>query len=287
MIDDWTIPTLVRFGGREFTGGEGDWWIVQDGLTGWSEAPDPRFQLQPIPNQDGGFPVVEDYVNPRTVTVIGRCRVDTQSDGPGTVEPWVNGLTKRSDLVLEVADSARVLSSAVRCRQARARQLTPTIYDLMFVFEAADPRRYGPVSTVAAQPAGVGSADGLQFPLFTPGYLDFGAFEVSGGFYLANAGTADSWPVFRVRGSLGSGFTITSNGRVLKFEAEVPLGSEVVLSPFAGGRAVMGGVDVTHYLTGSDWAPVGPGETQLFSFAGLGAVGSTALCQVDMRDAWW
>jgi hypothetical protein len=153
---------------------------------------------------------------------------------------------------------------------------------------APDGRKYRPQDPIVSGPSG-DAANGLVFPLFAGGYLDFGTFSPTGLFYITNSGTAESWPVFRVRGSIdAAGFQILSSAQTLEYAASVPLGTEVTLSPYAGGRATIGQVDVTgDNLIQSDWPSILPGETRLYIFNPLGTYDGNAQITILFSDAWW
>jgi hypothetical protein len=152
---------------------------------------------------------------------------------------------------------------------------------------APDGRKYRPQTPLISGPSGDAS-DGLAFPMFAPGYLDFGTFSPTGLFYVTNNGKAETWPVFKVRGGIDSaGFQILSASQVLEFDTSVLLGHEVTLSPYAGGRATSGGVDITEHLVKSQWPSIQPGETRLYIFNPLGTFDSNAQITILISDAWW
>jgi hypothetical protein len=207
----------------------------------------------------------------------------------------IAGIAPRGErLVLSVTDPTGTYTQMVRVDGTP--QVLP-FHDRRARFQipitAPDGRKYGPyLPGLEAQPSTGGAGDGLLYPLFGPkvtGVLDFGAFSPSGLLEITNHGRAESWPVFRVRGAVGvGGFQILSADSVIEFTGAVPLGQEITLSPYSGGRAVMGGVDVTgEYLTRSEWSAIGPGETRQFVFNPLGTFDSNARLFADFREAWW
>lgn len=151
---------------------------------------------------------------------------------------------------------------------------------------APDPRKYGPSVTSIAGAAGTAD-DGLTFPLFADGYLDFGVFSPSGLFYLTNNGKAESWPTFKARGGIVDGFEIISAGKQLNYNASVAVGVEVFLSPYIGGRASIGTSDVSNNLEVLGWPSVLPGETRLFVFNPIGAADANAQLTYTFSEAWW
>ena len=288
------IDTVVTVGGREFQGGIGDWYVVEDGLDGWRDSPSVRGNSEDIPGQDGGFAPVEQLLSGREIALTARHSAASQMAAQADVETWAAQLAKRTDLTFTVSDSSGPKSCRVWVapgNRVKVRELDAQWVEFQIVFYAPDGRKYAPTDPLVLE-ANPDSLDGLQFPMFSAGFLDFGTFDSGagfggGGFYLTNRGTADSWPVYKVTGLIEDGFSILSQGDELRYEASVPAGSTLVLSPYAGGRAVLDGVDVTTNLTVAEWAPVGPGETRPFTFVPAGQSFGGSKLEVDFRGAWW
>lgn len=287
------LPIRATVDDRTFLSGEGDWWIDEAGVDGWYDSPVVRLDTADIPGQDGSFTPDEPLLSGREISFTGYHRASSMAVAKLDVQRWAAALAKRHGFDFTVEDEAGRLSSQVWVRgQVRMKPVLDLWLRFNFVLFAPDPRKYGPLPTppltLSATPE---VTDGLQFPLFGDGFLSFGDFGDGAGFgagqfALLNRGSIASWPVYRVTGALTSGFSILTDGGELKYAATVPAGAELVLSPYAGGRAVLDGVDVTTNLTVANWVPVGPGERRLFTFVPAGAVSAGAGIRVDFREAW-
>lgn len=256
-------------------------------VPGWYGKPPITLDTESMPGQDGAFPPSEATYGGRNFSVIATA---TAAPGKDIRQEFWPGF---SDVQLELqrftmADPFGTLFSDVWPNGELKFNLgrVPWIGEIEIPLFAADPRKYRQHAPVGAKPAGAETLDGLHYPLYENGYLDYGDFSIAGGFYLHNAGKAQSWPTFTVIGGMDEGFTITSGEKVLRFEGAVPVGQACVLSPYTGGRAILNGVDRTDLLTQSDWAPVNGGATSPFAFASLGDYTATAYCTADMKDAW-
>lgn len=256
-------------------------------IPGWYDKPSLELDSEPIPGQDGMFPPIDPKYGGRYITLVADVLSAPHTDIRQVYWEQFSALRARA-YELEVTDPFGTLTATVwpngQARFTVGR--VPWIGRVEVPLLAPDPRKYRAQPSVSTQPAGEGTSDGLEFPLFADGYLDFGDFEIAGGFYLSNAGKADSTPYFRVRGGLDGGFSIVSPAGTLTFTGAVPVGQEVVLSAFAGGRAILNGVDRTDLLTVAQWAPIEPGETRPYSFVSLDTYSSTALLTAYMKDAW-
>lgn len=280
-----TVPTPDANGVR---------WKLTD-LTQWYSSPAVRSEVDDAPQSDTAFDTDRSYRSAKRMSLEGIISARTVEDAVAYGYQQIAGIAPRGGrLPLTVVDPTGTYTMQVRVdgipdvlpfHDRRARFQIPLV--------AADGRKYGPyIPELEAQPAGGGAADGLIYPLFganNVGVLDFGAFSPSGLIEITNTGTAESWPVFRVHGTVGTaGFQVISDASVLEFKGAVPLGQELTLSPYSGGRAVMAGVDVTgEYLTRSEWGAIGPGETRQYVFNPLGTFDSNARLFADFREAWW
>lgn len=160
---------------------------------------------------------------------------------------------------------------------------------------APDPRKYADAAVLTTGPAAPGGA--LQFDLFAvrseggqategiPGVLDFGGIGSPGKVTFTNAGTADTAPVFIVRGP-ALGFTITeiASGRRLVYEDIVAPGQTLRLDASDGSVLLDGYADRSRALTRREWTRV-PGSgaaTYLFE-----CPSADALLTLEVCSAWW
>lgn len=249
-----------------------------------------RVDVTDLPNGDGAFNPVRSLRSAKRMAVVGI--VEAADAEVAEYECWerIAALSPEGlSLPLTVESNGRVRTMRVWLYgEPDVVPFTPTKARFKVPVVATDPRKYGlPLDIDPIGPAG-DAAEGLVFPLFAGGYLDFGAFTPSGFLQITNGGRAESWPVFKVRGGLdAAGFEIVSDADVLRYEAAVALGTEVTLSPYAGGRASIGTTDVSTNLTRSDWPSIKPGETRTYVFNALGTADANARMTPVFSEAWW
>lgn len=280
-----TVPTPDEVGLR--------WKLTA--LQNWYSSPPVISNIEDAPQSDTAFDTDRSYRGAKTDSLEGF--VTARSVEEAVSRGWhrVAGLAPRGErLQLQVTDPTGVYTMMCRLDGApTVRPFTDRRARFQIPLKAADGRKYGPWQTdLEARPGGVAATNGLIYPLFGPkvtGRLDFGAFAPSGLIEMKNTGTADTWPIFRIRGRVNApGFQILSEQGILEYKGAVPVGSELTLSPYSGGRATIGGVDVTgEFLTRSEWPPIGPGETRQYVFNPVGTYDSNARLFADFREAWW
>lgn len=142
----------------------------------------------------------------------------------------------------------------------------------------ADPENSGYYLTDGLTPA----ADGLYLPpeQGVAPWLNWGTVGSLGRVNTPNEGTGDTFSLLTVTGGLSLGFLLTyiPTGALIRFDRQVPLGSEVTLNPRTGRAVIDGQSDVSGFLTVSDWWSVPPGEDGAVQFAALGdATGTPTL----------
>jgi hypothetical protein len=255
----------------------------------WENSPPIRITIDEIPDGDGAYNPVRSYRGSKSEALEGFCYGSTSEqaviDGQrsiAAVAPLGEQLT-----VTVTEDDGKIFTQnvwlfgtplVIPFAPGKARFQIPLV--------ATDPRKYAPQQKFTVGISGT-SSDGMVWPLFASGYLDFGAFSPSGLFYITNNGTAESWPIFKSRGLINTGFQVISDVDVLHYTATVPLGTEVTLSPYSGGRATIIASDVTTNLTRSNWPSVKPGQTRGFVFTGDGSADQNALLTVLFNEASW
>lgn len=163
---------------------------------------------------------------------------------------------------------------------------------------APDPRKYADASTATTTAAAPGG--GLVFDLFQgvvgdgpgqastgqPGVLDFGASSHPGKLTFANAGTADTAPVFTVAG-YAPGFTITevATGARLVYEDEVLEGQTLRLDASDGSVLLDGYADRGYALTRREWSRVPGSGSSTYLFESFG--NRNATMTLEVKSAWW
>lgn len=283
----------ATLGGRTFDGSaSGDAWIDRDGLDGWWDSPETGDDEEFVPGGDGAAEMSEVHVAPRRFTFKAVVECSTPEWAELKFRPWASSLAKLSDLQFGLfhAGQWRYLRRAqVRGRvrvQPHRDDMRRTTVEL--VVYSHDPRKYGPRQTIEID-AIAESSGGLRFPT-VDGSMDFGMeglTEFPGVFRLENLGTAAYFPEkFVIRGKLG-GFTITSEQSTIEYDGPVGVGDELVLTPYAGGRATLNGADVSHNLIRADWVAVQPGETRGYLFTPVDPQPGSKLTIVYPEGAWW
>lgn len=265
----------------------GSWWLT--GLEGWFDAPSTRVDEDLIPGGDGAFDANLILLEPRRLVVRGFCEAASSGWVEREVRPWLAALSKSQDLGLRVFSDQRWLSvrnSKVR-GSLKVRAVEPTMTEFEIPVWSHDPRKYGPTRQIeidaVAEPVG-----GMRFPI-VDGALDFameGLTAFPGVFKIENPGTAEFFPErFTVKGPL-DGFTITSEQSTVQYDGPVGIGDELVLTPYAGGRATLNGADVSHNLIRAEWVAVQPGETRGFLFSPIDPLPGSKLTIDHPEGAW-
>ncbi len=259
-------------GGRTFDGeANGTMWIDRDGLEGWWDSPEALTEDESIPGRDGEFVTDTVTVGRRRFTFRAWVESSTPEWAELELRPWAAALSKSADIGFSLSHAGRTLNlrraqvrGIVRVRPHRDNMRRTTIE---FTIVAADSRKYGPTKSIPID-AVAEQVGGLQFPI-VDGALDFamtGLTEFPGVFKIENLGTAEFFPErFTIRGPL-AGFTITSEQATVQYDGPVGVGDELVLTPYAGGRATLNGADVSHNLIRAEWVAVQPGETRGYLF---------------------
>lgn len=265
-------------------------------LRNWYSSAPIRSEITDMPSTDGAFEPERSYRGAKVMALRGWVLGRTAEEAVALGYDYIAGIAPVGEaLTLKVEDVVGDRYMTVRPQAADVEPYTDRRARFQIPLIATDSRKYGPLGDPnqwpAAAPSG-GSGDGLMWPLFgepTTGTLDFGSFSPTGLITLENKGSAPSWPIFHVYGAIDSaGFQIVSGEDVIEFSAAVASGNELVLNPYAGGRALLDGVDVTGgSLTRSEWAPVMPRSTRVYSFDPLGVADATARLTVEFREAWW
>lgn len=267
------------------------WGVLRGGIgEGWWDSPDSRDEDDPLPGADGSFEQPEPIVEARRVTLRGAHVASSPEWSVTQTRSRLAALVKSADLGFRVWEAGRWL--ALRRARIRGRVKVTEARPNVAVFEltvySADPRKYGPMRRVEMD-AAVEPSGGLRFPM-VDGAVSFGTTGgvlFPGVFALRNPGTADFVPDrFTVIGPV-DGFTITSESNVIEYSGAIPAGSELVLSPYLGGRAVLDGVDVSTNLLRADWVAVQPGETRGFLFTADTPGAGARLTVTYPNGAWW
>lgn len=285
-----TLGGLLRVEAHPEIGATSTTWKLKE-LERWNSQSF-RNNTEDMPNDDGAYDPERSYRTGKSMALTGF--ILSTSAAAAEEEGWnvLNGLAALGEsLVLEVETEVRTYFMQVRLVAIDVAQFTDRRARFRVGLLAVDPRKYGPLRDLDDLPtatAAGGASDGLTFPVIDT-TLSFGTFSPSGLIEIYNGGTAPSWVTWRVRGGIdSSGFQILSGTDVIEFAAAVPAGKELTLDPYAGGRAVLDGVDVTGgSLTRSEWPAVMPKQTRTYVFDPIGTADSNARLIAEFREAWW
>lgn len=158
---------------------------------------------------------------------------------------------------------------------------------------AADPYKFGAVSSASTGFFSVPSGVGLSFPLFvSSGVLDFNSSTVvSGVVAVSNAGSADAPVVFTVDGPTPvEGFIITAQStgrRIVWLPGEaIPEGSSVVFDGSDGSVTIDGSADRRSGVLVDEWPVVAAGGSEDFLFSSEGDV-TDAVLTASVTATYW
>jgi hypothetical protein len=272
-VDGWTGNAV------DATGVE--WWVTKE--EGWTSSPPVRLALADRPERDGAFDTPS-YRGPRVITLEGtavapdRVRKERAKDRLAAV--LADGTALRPLVVTEPHLTRRALvrlsaETKVADRKAHA-------FDFSIQLTAPDPLRYGGEprrrSCGLSAPGG-----GLGFPLRFP--LDFGPGSSGGRLALENAGTAPTWPTWRIAGPCRDPVVVdTGTGDQLAFALELRAGERLDVDADARTVLLQGAASRrSALLPESRWFPLPPGTTRVV-FRAVEFTGATLTAQ--WRDAW-
>ena len=121
---------IVEFGGRRFDGrshSDSNWWFTRDGLDGWYDPAENRYEDEPIPGADGAFDPVDVYVGARRFTFRGRNKASTEGHADREVRTWAAALVKSTDLgSASTPTAAGCTSDARRSAAGPSSDASPT-----------------------------------------------------------------------------------------------------------------------------------------------------------------
>lgn len=256
-------------------------------LKNWYSSPPIRIDITEIPASDNAFAPTRAYRGSKSMSLEGVCYAsDTESAIRDAYQQIAALAPLGMSMTMTVTDAAGTLTQQVWLTDSQVIPFGPRKARFQISLNAPDGRKYEAAEVTSIGPAG-GAGDGMIWPLFAGGYLDFGAFSPSGLFTLTNIGTAPAWPTFVVQGALTGGFAIVSGSHIIQYDADLAVGQEVTLSSYAGGRAIQGTSDVTYNMSSSDWVSVLPGQSRNYVFEALGTADANAQTTVTFSGAWW
>lgn len=251
--------------------------LVED-VAGWHGGAGVRAESTPR-LQHGDFPG-RGWRESRAMTIHG-VSVCADSDERDAEERRLSGILwdgRYGELTCDDGDA--VLSTQVRLDgEPQIVKVGATGLRFQVPVRAASPFLYAPVqvSTVDAVGAGIG----LRFPLFTPGYLDFGVAR-GGDVAVVNRGNADAYPTVVVTGDFPGGFRLVANGATVEWPWPTSLAAPVEIR--SSGSVWIGAANVTAQASIREWWSLPPGGTVTPVLSPL--QGGTGWAEVHHRDTY-
>jgi hypothetical protein len=265
-------------------------WVFAD-LVDWYTLPDSKAPNDPIPQAHGSFDPGIDWRSAAAVSFTAGYVGDTEAECLAAVEQFTAVGSVETVQAMKVTDALRATSRDVSIRHIGVPDFFG--YDQFEVHFAVDllawdPVRYGDPATASTGLPSDGG--GLEYPLGDPdGALSYGANGALGRVALANDGTADTWPVFTVTGTLDEGFYIQclDTGDVLRYDRVVPAGSTVSIDSATGEVLVDGVSDASNYLTRADFFSIPAKGSREVQFNPISTSSGTPTMTVKYRSGWW
>lgn len=286
------VNLMIEMGGIRLYGNPSynGWGVLKDGIDGWWDSLDTRDEDDPVPGADGSFEPDDPLVESRTVTIRGAHVASSPEWSISQIRTALAALAKQANLGFRIWEAGQWVT--LRNAQIRGRvkvaEHRRNIARFELTVRSADPRKYGESRRIHLD-ALVEATGGLDFPI-VDGAISFGGTGgvlFPGVFALTNPGTAEYFPsAFTITGPM-AGFTIQSEQWVLEYDGEIPVGQQLVITPYAGGRAVLNGGDVSHNLLRAEWVPVRPGETRGYLFTPTDPGSGSGLMIDYPIGAWW
>lgn len=281
----------LEVGGKIADGASnGNPWIGVDGLDGWWDSAETLFDETTLDTGDGAYDPTEVFLGPKRVQVVLLADASSPEWAELEVRTWAASLSKMTDLGFRVYSAGRWLSlrnAKVRgAVSVRPNRRDMRLTEIRFTAWSHDPRKYGQTVRIEID-ATASSQGGLVFPIIDSAmnFNDLGDADFPGAFRIPNPGTADFYPVMTVTGPATS-FKVTSEDSVIEYSATVLHGKKLVLSPYAGGRAVLEGADASYNLTRAEWISVQPGEDRGYLFEPVNPSANTKLL-IEYPDGAW
>lgn len=259
-----------------------EWWITKE--EGWSSSPSVRLSLTDRPERDGAFDAPS-YRSARVITLEGTALAPDRLRKERAKDRLAAVLNDGSRLQPMVVTEPHVTRRSLVRLSAESKVLDKKagVFEFSLQVTAPDPLRYSAELRSATCPLAT-SSGGLTFPLRFP--LDFGAGSSGGRLTLENAGSAATWPTWKISGPCADPVIVNSQtGEELAFAIRLAAGEVLVVDTDARTVLLQGLASRrSALLPGSRWFPlVRGGTTVAFRSATYEAA---ARLTAEWRDAW-
>jgi hypothetical protein len=282
---------IIELGGLTLSD-TGRGWVFAD-LIDWYTVPDSKSAVIATPQGHGAFNPGRDWRSAAAISFTAGYIGNSAAECVAAVETFTGIVNAVSAPTMRVTDALRSTSREVSVRHIGVPDFfTHDQFEVHFAVDvlAWDPVRYGDVVTYSTGLASGGG--GLEYPLHdggSGGSLYYGAVGSLGRVEVVNEGTADTWPVFEVSGTLGDGFYIQclGDGSILRYDRVVPAGTTVSIDSRTGQVLVDGVSDASTYLTQDEFFAVPAGGTCVVQFNAISTSSGTPTMTVRARSGWW
>lgn len=271
---------------RSYKTGVGNEFILDPtAVEGWFDGASVRRDATPRMGQDGDFYEPSKF-GARLISFSGTAVASSSGDLRRMRDDLVGVITDGSYQTLSVDTMGKKRTATVSLEGTTSfvRQ-SDTFATFRIAFYAPDPHIYGDWQTFTT---GVGTSNdgGLEYTLSYP--LDYHRVGGNTDQTIMNTGNSISWPVFKVTGNFGSGFTIYDNkGSGVEYTGRVSLDAPVTID-MAKGTASQEGIDRTILISRREWFSIAPGETIQPEMIPTSdpTVNGSGWCDILYRDTW-
>jgi len=280
-IGDWAAVN----NGQPYVDAAGCWWSASH-EEGWSTTPDPRVDVDALPNTDGQLSA-NLQVQARPIILGGTVRAPDQLRLQAAIDQADALLAGpvRED-TLTVAEAHLTRNVLVRREQkTQVAKVSPFTATWLLQLVADDPRRFGaPLTASAGLPSVVG---GLTIPFTIP--FTIASTVSTGQCSLTNPGTETGPVKRRITGPCTAPqVTHVNSGRILPFATSLTLNAGEWLDVDMEAQTVLanGQQAATRdpWVTVRGWSGFDPGDNTWAVTAASGGVGAGLI--VTARPAW-
>jgi hypothetical protein len=205
-----------------------EWWLLDEGLDGWTNAPAPRATSDPVPDGDGGYWPARFLLAPRTLTIRGAHTSESSSLARAEAEDWLASLDGEISVVVEDEHGTREVTGFQSAIPTH-RRIDDLASEFTLFITAPDPIKYG-------TPA-----------LFREGYVE-------------NTGRTPVLPWRIVANGNVTRLRVTIGGHVIRWTG---LAGGIVIDCRTGTATEANGIDRTTGLVEDDIPYIPPGRMPL------------------------
>lgn len=258
----------VNLDGRVFDGrSSGNLFVARDGLDGWWDSAETRTPDDVLPQSNGSQTPNDILLAGRRVVFKGWMDSPSTTAAETEFRTWAAGLARKWAFLFGVWHEGRwrwMRNASVRGKvRVRPNRNDLRKTEIELTVWSPDPFKYG--DEVIDRTTGVASGQT---------------------FTITNPGTAPLYPWFQMGGGI-TNFTLTGGGGHVEFDGTLSPSSNVLFSPYSGGRAAqLNGDDRTDGLIRADWPVVLPEESTTLTLT-ADSTDATAYVETHNWDGAW